>query len=614
LALTNGKSYEDDEETLVKGPVTRLLSESRKTFFLALGLTFVTQVLSIAPIVYMMNMFDRVMTSRSVVTLISLTVVLIAAYIFGSSIDWLRRRLLMRFALRLDWEVAADVFDAAFRRFAGNGRVNVQQVMGDLVQLRRFFHSSAFIAALDAPFVILLALASSFLHPWLGAYAVVCAALMIFFAFVKARAVSPLLRKASQASAETNRSVAEVLRHSETAMALGMQSTVRSQWYTRHQADLVVDVNSKEASGLIGSLSGFFNRSFPQLGLGLAVYLAISGEISSGMAIGAMFLIRRTVGPIQAFIDQWPKMVTTRMAVERLDKLLLDDSAWHDRMPLPQPKGHLTVENLSCLTKNGKRSLLTNINFELHPGEVLAIVGASAAGKTTLARHLVGVMAPSSGAVRLDGADLHTWVRSSDVPNLGYVPQDVMLLEGTVAENISRLQEVVPAAVVRAAELVGMHKTILSFPDGYNTVLGSGEFALTGGQKQRLLIARALYKDPSFIVLDEPSSSLDAESEEALLTLIRILRNNDITVVYTTHRTNLISASDKILYLERGHQKQFGPTDQIGAAVIAELTGSNETAGHEQPKPKPKALRGGAATRLPKPRAKPDAPGEEVLP
>lgn len=616
MALNLEDSYADGDEKseqLAKGPVSKLLVESRKTFFLAFGLTFFTQVLSIAPIVYMINMFDRVMTSRSVVTLLSLTVLLVAAFIFSSSVDWLRRRLMMRFALRLDWEVAADVFDASFRRFAAQGRVNVQQVMGDLVQLRKFFHSQAFIVVIDAPYAVLLGMASFVLHPWLGIYAVSCTVLMAFFAFVKARAVSPLMRKASKSAAETNRSVAEVLRHSETALALGMQTTVRSRWYLRHQTDLVVDVNGNEASGIVGSMAGFFNRSFPLLGLGLAVYLAISGEVSSGMAIGALFLIRRTVGPIQAFINQWPRIMKTRMAVERLDKLLAGDEAWQERMPLPPPIGHLAVENLTCMSRNGKRALLNNINFELHPGEVLAIVGASAAGKTTLARHLVGVVAPTSGTVRLDGADLHPWVKSADVPNLGYVPQDVMLLEGTVAENISRLQEVAPAAVVRAAEMVGMHKTILSFPDGYNTVLGSGEFQLTGGQKQRLLIARALYNDPAYIVLDEPSSSLDAESEEALLTLIRILRNNNITVIYTTHRSNLIAASDKVLLLEHGHQKRFGPTASIGKSVMDELSGKGDisSAPAAGNKPRPKALRGGSA-RLPKPGTAADAPVDEV--
>lgn len=556
-----------------RGPVASILYESRRVFLLSFALTAVTQVISIAPIIYMMNLFDRVMTSRSVVTLVSLTVILLAAYIFSNSVDWLRRRLLMRFALRLDWDLAADVFDASFRRFAGRGRVNVQQVMGDLVSLRKFFHGNLFITLIEAPYALLFALVCFLVHPWLGIFAMVSVGLMTFFAVLKARAVTPLVKQANQAAAETNRSVAEILRHSETALALGMLSTVRKRWYARHQADLVVDANGHEASGMIGALSGLVNRSFPQLAMGLAVYLAINGEISAGMTIGALFLVRRTMSPLQSFINQWPQMVGARQAMERLEKLLVDDEPWQEQMPLPPPVGHLEVESLTHMLPGGKRALLNNINFSLEPGEVLAVVGASAAGKSTLARHLVGILEPSSGSVRLDGADIHTWVRSSDAPNIGYVPQDVLVLEGSVAENISRLLEIIPAGVVRAAELVGMHKLILSFPDGYNTHLGDGTFALTGGQKQRLLIARALYGDPRYVVMDEPSSSLDAESEEALLTLIRILRNNNVTVIYTTHRPNLIAASDKVLLLERGTQKRYGATKDIGASVISSLGG-----------------------------------------
>lgn len=567
------------------GPVTRLLRENRRVFLLAFGLTAVTELLSLAPIVYMMNMFDRVMSSRSVVTLVSLTLILMASYVFANSVDWLRRRLLLRFALRLDWDLAANVFDASFRRFAGRGRVNVQQVMGDLVNTRRFFHEQAFLILMEAPYALVFALFCFLIHPWLGFFSVGAVLVMGAFALLKARAVTPLVRRATQAAAETNRSVAEVLRHSETALALGMQATVRKRWYARHQADLVVDANGHEASGMIGALSGLINRAVPQLALGLAVYLVIKGSISPGMTIAALFLVRRTMGPLQSLINQWPRMVLARLSMERLEKLLADDRTWQDRMPLPPPMGQLEVEDLVATVPGAKRPILDKVNFSLDPGDVLAVVGPSAAGKSTLVRHLVGILEPTSGSVRLDGADIYDWVRSPDVPHIGYVPQDVLVLEGTVAENISRLLEVVPAGVVRAAELIGLHKTILSFPDGYNTHIGDGTFALTGGQKQRLLIARALYGDPQFIVMDEPSSSLDAESEEALLTLIRILRNNQITVIYTTHRANLIQASDKILVLERGVQKQFGLTRDIGAGVIASLTGRTvDEAGQNKPR------------------------------
>ena len=556
-----------------RGPVSRLLQENKRVFLLAFGLTFVTELISLAPIIYMMNLLDRVMTSRSVVTLVSLTVILVAAYIFGNAVDWMRRRLMLRFSLRLDWDLAADVFDASFRGIAGRGRVNVQQTMQDLVVTRKFFHEHVFFLLMEVPFVLMFALACFVVHPWIGSFALAAVVVMTALSVLKSRAVTPLIRRATQAATETQRSVAEVLRHSESALALGMQSTLRKRWYQRHQADLMVDANGHEASGLVGALSGLLDRSIPQLAMGLAVYLAITGQISAGMTIAALFLVRRTMGPLQKLINVWPRVVKARLSIERLEALLLADRNWQDRMPLPQPQGALDVEDLVAHVPGVKRPLLNRIHFSLLPGEVLAIVGASAAGKSTLVRHLVGIQEPSSGSVRLDGSEIHDWVRSPDVPHIGYVPQDVLLLEGSVAENISRLQDVEPAAVVRAAELVGLHQTILGFPDGYNTQLGNGSHALTGGQKQRLLIARAVYGDPQYVVMDEPSSSLDAEAEEALLTLIRILKNNQVTVIYTTHRSNLIAASDKVLVLERGIQKRFGDTRDIGAEVIAAMRG-----------------------------------------
>jgi PrtD family type I secretion system ABC transporter len=559
-----------------RGVIASLLFECRRVFILAFVLSAVLQVISLAPIVYMMNMMDRVMTSRSVVTLISLTVILVAAYLFGNAVGWLRERLLLRLALRLDWELSPKVFDAAFRRFAGRQRVNAQVIMSDLVAVRKFFMGPAFLMVINAPYALMFVGVCMLVHPWLAIFAMVNTVLMAVLAVLKARAITPLIKEAGTAAAETSRSVAEVLRHSETAMALGMQSTIRKKWFARHQSDLVLEANGAEAAGLLGTFSALISQAMPRLTMGLMVYLAISGEVSAGMTIGAMFLVQNTIGPMQALVNQWPQVVRIRTSMERLESLIGDDKAWKDRMPLPAPKGQLTAERLTAMAPRGKKAILSDINFSLQPGQVLAVVGPSAAGKSTLARHLVGILQATEGTVRLDGADLYDWMRSDDVPNLGYVPQDIMVLEGTVAENISRLQDVDPAAVVRAAELIDLHKTILGFPDGYNTMLGDGSFMLTGGQKQRLIIARALYGDPKLVVMDEPSSSLDADSEAALLRLLRILRNNNITVVVTTHRPNLVAASDMVLVLDKGTQVQFGATKDIGKAVMKSMTSGTD--------------------------------------
>lgn len=558
-----------------RGPIARLLLNSRRTFMFAMFLTTITEILSIAPILYMMNLFDRVLSSRSGVTLISLTVLLLVVYAFSESMEWVRKRLLLRFAMRLDWDLAIDVFNASFRRFAGHKQINVQQIMGDLVDLRKFFQGNSLITVMEVPFSAVFALISLLFHVWLAIFAFSALALMVVLAFFKQRAATPLMRAANQSAAETDRMVAESLRHSETALALGMMPTIRNKWYEAHQTDLLLQANGSEVSGLIGGFASLLTRAMPQLSMGLMVYLAIIGEVTGGMAIAGMFLISKTMRPIQTMMNDWQKIVKARLAMERLERLLAQDEIWQEKMPLPPARGELEVNKLIAMTPNKSRPLLSGINFSLHPGQVLAIIGPSAAGKTTLAKHLVGILRPLTGSVRLDGANVADWLRSDSGPHLGYVPQEVMVLEGTVAANIARMGPVDAEAVVRAAELVDLHKTILTFPEGYETQLGDAGYPLTGGQKQRLLIARALYGDPKLVVMDEPSSSLDSAAEQALINTINTLRERKCTVVVTTHRPNLLAISDLILVLDNGNQTAFGPAKELGDAAQRQARRTN---------------------------------------
>jgi len=545
------------------GPVSTLLVDHRRVFYFGFFLTAVTEILSFAPIIYMMNLFDRVLTSRSVTTLISITVLLLAVYVFTSALERVRRRLMTRFAMRLDWDTSIDVFDASFRRFAGHRQINVQQIMGDLVELRKFFQGNTLLAIMQVPFAFLFAIVAYFFHPWLCYFAFTALAVMVVLAFLKQRAATPLMRAANQMSAENDRKVGESLRHSETALALGMMPNIRNRWYESHKSDLVVQANASEASGLIGSLSSLLTRSLPQLAMGLMIYLAIIGEVTGGMAIAGMFLISRTMRPIQTMMNEWQKLVKAKLALERLENLLNEDETWREKMPLPPPTGELEVSKLLAVTPSRSHAILSGINFALKPGQVLAVIGPSAAGKTTLVKHIVGILRPTSGAVRLDGAEISDWIRAGDGPNIGYVPQETMLLEGTVAENIARMGPVDSEAVVRAARLAGFHKTILGFPNGYDTALGDAGHVITGGQKQRLLIARALYGNPKLVVMDEPGSSLDAHAEKSLLNTINKLRQRQCTVILTSHKPSLVASADYVLVLDKGLQTGFGAADEI---------------------------------------------------
>ena len=584
-----------DLPEVTRGPVFEFLLNSRKVFVLAVMLTFFWEVLSLAPIIYMMNLLDRVMTSRSETTLVSLTLILVVALVFSASLDWLRRRLLMRLSLRFDWDMSSDVFNAAFQRFVGHKRLNVQQIMGDLKTVGNFFQGNNFFTLVEAPFGLLFVGVLYLIAPSLALFAVVSIVLMSIMALIKARATTPLLRYANQVAAETNRSVAEVLRHSETALALGMKSTIRRNWYQQHQADLLVRSNGQEASGLLGAAANLISGAMPMLTKGFAVYLAINGEISVGMVIASMFLVRKATAPLQGVVNQWPQFVNAKMSYERLEALLQDFDADGNQIQLPVAKGVLEVDHLSVTSPKGKRKLLSDIQFSLQPGQMLAVVGPSAAGKSTLCRQLVGINAPSEGEVRLDGAAVFDWIRSDHGPHMGYVPQDILVLEGTVAQNIARMQEVDSDAVIRAAELIDLHQTILGFPEGYETVLGQDGHVLTGGQKQRLIIARALYKDPKFMVLDEPSSSLDAEAEQALLRLIRILKRNQVSVVLTTHRHNLLALADLVLVLDNGRQKAFGTFKDIGQTIFHDMDAPRQSQIKPSNRPPNKALGGGGA-------------------
>lgn len=548
------------------GPIGRLLVDSKRVFAFAFFLTTTTEILSIAPMLYMMNVFDRVMASRSTVTLLSLTVLLLALYAFWSTLDWIRNRLMLRYALRLDWDLAVDVFDASFRRYAGQKHINPQLVMADLNALRNFFQGRALFAIMEAPFAMIFVVLAFLFHPYLALFSFVALVVMVVLSYYRQRAASPLIRRASEASAETDRMVTEVLRHSETAMALGMLPAIRKRWYQRHQTDLLLKANGGEASGLVGGFATLLTRSMPQLQMGLAIWLAIQGLITGGMVIAAMFLVRKCIQPIETLMNEWGHIMRLRLAIERLEKLLEEDQPWRDRMELPPPTGALEVSGLIAQVNN-KRMILKGIDFALEPGQVLTVIGPSAAGKSTLVKHLVGILRPTMGSVRLDGVEAADWIRAELGQYIGYVPQEVMLLEGTVAENIARLGEVDPIEVVRAAKLVGLHKIILGFPNGYETLIGIGGHVLTGGQKQRLLIARALYRTPKFVVMDEPSSSLDIDAVEALLGTIQELRANRCTVVITTHLPNLIAVADVVLVLNHGKQVAFGSPREVARAI-----------------------------------------------
>jgi PrtD family type I secretion system ABC transporter len=544
-----------------------VFSTVSRGFWFAAVLCLVIEALSLAPIIYMWNAFDRVLSSRSLITLVSLTVLILGVYVFWSAMEWVRSRLMVRLSLRIDWELAAEVFDASFRRHAGRKGVNVQQVMSDLLELRQFLAGRGVLALLEAPFALVFIVVGALFHPYLAVFSLAAAAIMMVATIVNMRLTTAALKASNDANAEAGRLATNVLKQAETTLALGMMPALRRRWYERHRDFLTLQINASEASAVGTGLTNFLQHSFQSLGMALGLYLAIEGLITGGMVIAATMLISKAVGPLQQLIAQWESIVKARQAYDRLNQLLKEDEARERQMRLPSPQGHLTVQAVVGAPPGVNKAVLTDLQFEVPAGKALAVVGPSASGKSSLARLLVGVWKPARGSIRLDGVEISDWNHDELGPQMGYVPQEIDFFEGSVADNIARMGAVDPEAVVEAAKLVGLHEVILSWPKGYDTMLGDAGFSPSGGQRQRLAIARALYGNPRYVVLDEPNANLDEVGEQALIQAMHHLRERGATVIVTTHRPRLIGIVDYMLVLKDGRQVGFGPPKDLFEAV-----------------------------------------------
>ena len=548
-------------------PIEAVLHDCRRTFYLAFAITGMVDILGITPMLFMMNVMDKALSSRSGVTLISLTVLVVALYIFWSAIEWIRSRLLTRLSLRIDWDLSADIFDASFRRHVGRKNVDVHQLLGDLTNLRQFLTGQGLLTIIDAPFAIVFITIGAIFHPFLAIFALGASILMLIATYFTQKVTSPILKVASDAQSEAARVASNSLRHAESTLALGMMGAVRQKWYRHHHKFLLNQVNASEASGLAGGISGFLSKSLPSLQMALGAFLAMEGLITAGTVMAASMLISKSVSPIQKLLGGWKDIVGARQSYDRLNALLISDTKRQTQMQLPPVMGNLTVSKTAVVPPGHNKAVLFDIDFKVNPGQVVAVVGPSAAGKTCLARLLIGVWKPARGSVRLDGVEISDWDHDEFGPQIGYVPQEIEFFEGTVAENIARLGEIDPDKVVQATKLIGMHEVILAFPKGYDTELGESGFALSGGQRQRLAICRAIYGMPKFIVMDEPNANLDEIGESALVHAINFLKTQGCAVVITTHRPRLVGAADNLLVLRNGSQVGFGPAEEMINAV-----------------------------------------------
>ena len=543
--------------------IMEVLGSFKKTFNSIGVFSAVINGLMLMPAIYMLQLYDSVLTSRNEMTLLMLTLIVIGAYIFLGALEYVRSFVMIRVGAKLDTQLNKRVYTAAFEQSLKQGEGNAGQALKDLTNIRQFMTGNALFAFFDAPWFPIYIFVIFMFHPWLGVFALCGTTVLILLAYINEKISRKPLDEANTMAVVSTNMASNNLRNAEVIEAMGMLPNLQARWDKLHSRFLNLQADASEKAGVVTAISKSTTVALQSLMLGLGALLVLENQISPGMMIAASILMGRAIAPVQLLISVWKQFGSTRSAYDRLIKLLELNPAREPGMALPKPTGVITVENVTAAPPASRVPVIKGLSLSVSAGEVLGIIGPSGSGKSTLARLLVGVWPAAAGKVRLDGADVYLWNKEELGPNIGYLPQDIELFGGTVSENIARFGEVDPDKVILAAKRAGVHQMILNMPEGYDTKLGDGGAGLSGGQKQRLGLARAMYDDPALIVLDEPNSNLDDIGEQALLTALLDLRKRGKTIVLITHRSSIISVTNKLLLLQEGIAKLFGPTKQV---------------------------------------------------
>ncbi len=545
-----------------------------KSVFITVGVfSAILNILMLTPSLYMLQVYDRVLTSRNESTLLMLTVMVVGAYLVLGGLEFVRSFVLIRVSAKLDMMLNKRVYTAAFEQSLKRAGVNAGQFLQDLTSIRQFMSGNALFAFFDAPWFPIYIFIIFLFDTSLGLFALFGSLTLIALAIANERLSKKPLAEANEASIAANNLATNNLRNAEVIEAMGMLPNLMSRWYKLQCRFLLLQGDASEKSGVVSAISRFVRLSLQSLILGLGGLLVLEDKITPGMMIVASILMGRALSPVEQLMSVWKTWSGAKSAYGRISELLTANPAREVNMPLPKPQGLVTVEAITVIPAGGTVPTIRNVSFSIAPGDVLGIIGPSGAGKSTLARALVGIAPTAAGHVRLDSADIFQWNKHELGPHIGYLPQTIELFAGTVSENIARFGEVNPNKVIAAAQQAGVHDMILRLPEGYDTRLGDDGAGLSGGQKQRLGLARAIYDDPALLVLDEPNSNLDETGEKALVAAVKRLQQRGKTIVMITHRSNALAATNKLLLLVEGTAQLFGPTKEVMTALANKQNG-----------------------------------------
>ena len=557
-----------DGMTEKKSEVKAALATCRSAFFMTAAFSAFINLLMLVSPLYMMQVYDRVLHSKSEATLLMLTLITVGLLGVMAMLEVIRSRILVRVGGRMDQLLSERILSAQFQASLHRIGANPGQASRDFDTVRQFLTGAGIFAFFDAPWTPLILALMFMFHPVLGLIALVGGILLFGLALINEAVTKKVLEAANKNAVIAAGAIDSSMRNAEVLEAMGMFGNFRDRWAGRREEILRLQSIASDRAGVIMGLTKFIRLLLQTAILGGGAYLAIHEQISPGLIIAGSIMMGRALAPVEQAIGTWKQFVGARIAHRRLNELLSRVPKHQERVALPRPTGDLKVESVVVVPPGSSAPTLSRVSFDLPAGQVLGVIGPSGAGKSTLARLLVGAWRPYAGTVRIDGADLHNWDPEARGDFMGYLPQDVELFDGSVAENIARFGEMDSEAIVTAAKRAGVHDMILHLPQGYDTPIGTGGCALSGGQRQRIGLARAVYGGPCLVILDEPNSNLDDEGEAALVYAITELKRSGTTVVIISHRPSILGVTDQILVLAEGTVRMFGNR----AEVLARFT------------------------------------------
>ena len=558
--------------------LSKAVASCRRQFGAVAVFSGMVNVLQLTVSLYMMQVFDRVLSTRSLDTLYYLTAIALFALLVMAVLDGLRGQVMQRVASWVEGKAAPEAFVRAIESQLRN-RPYRMEALRDLAVCRSWLGSPASLTVFDVPWVPIYLAVIFMLHPVLGSIAFFGALALFALTLANEWATGALVRQASTGAMASQRRAESIVRNAEVIDSMGMAPAVMQRWREGLSVSLPPQEQAADRAAVLLSFTRFFRLAIQVAVLGVGAWLTLEQQLTSGASIAASIIMGRALAPVEQMIGGWKQLVQARQAYRRLMGFMSLPRLRPPGMPLPEPTGRMSIERVTFGFPGQPVAIIKGVSFNLSAGESLAVIGPSAAGKTTLIRLLIGTLQPSAGTVRLDGADVFTWMREDFGRYVGYLPQDVELFDGTVLRNIARMGDAEPEEVFAAARVAGCHDMILRLPQGYDTEIGDGGAHLSGGQRQLIGLARAMFGTPRLVVLDEPNSNLDGDAEQALIRGLEELKRRGTTVILVSHRPTLVQGVDKVLLMRDGAVEAFGPRAEVLKRLVQQQARPAEVPG-----------------------------------